>query len=98
MRKIAAALIAATMFTTPLFVQGTAFATPAPVVQPDKPAVAKTHAVTVKKHHVQKHKVTKHSVKKHSAKRHLAKKQKHSKHVRHAMHSKSQVVAKSAAK
>lgn len=88
MKKIAAALIAATMLTTPLIVQGTALAAPAPVVQPDKPAVATTHAVTVKKHHAQKHKV----------KKHVAKKQKHSKHVRHAAHSKSQVVTKSAAK
>ena len=79
MRKIAAALIAATMFTIPVFAQGTAPAVSTPMTQPAKAAVAKPNVVTVKKHHVKKHHV----------KKHTAKQAKHIRNVRHAKPSKS---------
>jgi len=84
MRKIAAALIAATMFTIPVFAQGTAPAVSTPMTQPAKAAVAKPNVVTVKKHHGKGHHVKKHHVKKHTAKQ-----AKHIRNVRHAKPSKS---------
>jgi uncharacterized protein YfcZ (UPF0381/DUF406 family) len=86
MTKIAAALIAATMFVTPAFAQGTAPAASTPMTQPAKAAVAKPKVVTDNKSNVVT--VKKHHAKRHHVKKHMAKPAKHIRNVRHAKPSK----------
>lgn len=71
LRKFAAVLIAATMFTAPVLAQNAAPATPAQTSQPAKTPVAKVKSHHVKKTHVKKHKVVKHTKKHHRQVRHV---------------------------
>jgi len=69
LKKVAAALIAVTMFTAPVLAQSAAPVSPAPATQPIKAKSAVKH-VKIKKHTVKKIMVVRHST--------------HIKHVRHA--------------
>jgi hypothetical protein len=80
LKKVAAALIAVTMFSAPVLAQSVAPVSPTPAPQTIKATKSPVKHVTMKKHTVKKHTVKKHAVKKVRVARHHM----HVKHVRHA--------------
>ena len=83
LKKVAAALIAVTMFTAPVLAQSAAPVTPAPATQPIKAKSTVKH-VKIKNHRVKKIMVVQHNT--------------HIKHVRHAKSAKFSHTARVATK
>ena len=79
-KKVAAALIAVTMFSAPVLAQSVAPVSPTPAQQSIKATKSPVKHVTMKKHTVKMHTAKKHTVKKARVARHHM----HVKHVRHA--------------
>ena len=89
LKKVAAALIAVTMFSAPVLAQSVAPVSPTPAPQTIKATKSPVKHVQMKRHTAKKHTVKRHTVKK-------VRVAKHHMHVKHVRHAKSKTLSHSA--